>query len=59
MSKKKVRTLEQKNAWIGRGFMLPFYLGFIFFFFLEQSEKEVVILHKTEKRSAKDAENVK
>jgi len=27
--------------------------------FLEQSEKEVVILHKTEKRSAKDAENVK
>jgi len=32
MSKKKVRTLEQKNAWIGRGFLLPFYLGFIFFF---------------------------
>ena len=30
--KKKVRTLEQKNAWVGRGFMLPFYLGFIFFF---------------------------
>lgn len=30
--KKKVHTLEQKNAWVGRGFMLPFYLGFIFFF---------------------------
>ncbi len=30
--KKKTLTLEQKNAWVGRGFMLPFYLGFVFFF---------------------------
>ena len=30
--KKKGLTLEQKNAWVGRGFMLPFYLGFVFFF---------------------------
>ena len=32
MKFKKTLTLEQKNAWVGRGFMLPFYLGFIFFF---------------------------
>lgn len=30
--KRKVRTLEQKSAWVGRFFMAPFYLGFIFFF---------------------------
>ncbi len=30
--KKKQLTLAHKNAWIGRAFVLPFVLGFIFFF---------------------------